>query len=438
VTLMNKHTSSCCRSCGGSALTTILDLGLQPIANALVEPEKLCEAEDRFPLRIVFCHGCSLVQIAETIPPTVLFGSDYPYFSSFSPALLAHSRAHAVALIQERRLGPDSLVIEVGSNDGYLLKTFVEAGIPVLGIDPASGPAAEAEQAGIRTRVAFFDTSVARDLVREGYSADVIIANNVLAHVEGINSFLHGIAMLLAEDGVARFEVPYLRDLIDACEFDTIYHEHVFYFSLGALEPLFARHRLHLTDVERLDIHGGSLRLTASKAPGASDRLKSLRAEEAELGMSSLTYYASFGQRVAALRDELRSLILELTVRGASVAAYGAAAKGVTLLNYMGIGGETLPYVVDRNVHKVGKLMPGLKLPIQPVDTLVHNRPDYLLLLAWNFADEIMEQQRAYAELGGRFIIPIPSPLVVELESASASSTDRRKYVPMHRSQGVR
>ena len=429
--LMTERASGCCRSCGGSGLTTILDLGLQPIANNLVEREKLFEVEDRFPLRIVFCHGCSLVQIAETIPPTVLFGSSYPYFSSFSPALLAHSRAHAVSLIEERRLGPHSLVVEVGSNDGYLLKTFVQAGIPVLGIDPSPGPAAEAEHAGIRTRVTFFDTSVARELVREGYRADVIIANNVLAHVEGINSFLDGIAILLADDGVARFEIPYLRDLIEACEFDTIYHEHVFYFSLGALEPLFGRHGLHLIDVERLDIHGGSLRLTASKAPGASGRLKSLRAEEAELGMNSLSYYAPFGRRVVALRVELRSLILELTARGASIAAYGAAAKGVTLLNYVGIAGETLHYVVDRNVHKVGKLMPGLKLPIQPVDTLVHNRPDYLLLLAWNFADEIMEQQRSYAELGGRFIIPIPSPLVVELGSASASGTDERKYIPM-------
>ena len=426
---MNKPTSSWCRSCGGSALTTILDLGRQPIANALLEPEKLCEVEERFPLRVVFCQSCSLVQIAETIPPTVLFGSDYPYFSSFSPALLAHSRTHAVSLIKERRLGSNSLVIEVGSNDGYLLKTFVEAGIPVLGIDPASGPAAEAERAGVRTRVAFFDNSIARDLVRDGCVADVVIANNVLAHAEDINSFLHGIAMLLAEDGIVRFEIPYLRDLIEACEFDTIYHEHVFYFSLSALEPLFTRHRLHLTDVERLDIHGGSLRLTARKTPGASDRLKALRAEEVELGMSSLTYYAPFGQRVVALRDELRSLILELTAQGASVAAYGAAAKGAMLLNYIGIDGKTLPYVVDRNVHKVGKLMPGLKLPIQPVDTLVHNRPDYLLLLTWNFANEIMEQQRGYAELGGRFIIPIPSPLVFELEPASGPGSDHRKYV---------
>jgi SAM-dependent methyltransferase len=427
-----------CRSCGGSDLTTILDLGLQPIANDLVQPDKLYEPEERLPLQIAFCRDCSLVQVAETMPPTILFGPSYPYYSSFSPALLAHSRAHVVSLIEQRRLGQDSLVVEIGSNDGYLLKTFVETGIPVLGIDPAPGPAAAAQRAGIRTRVAFFDASVARELVREGYRADVIIANNVLAHVEGINSFLSGIAMLLAPNGVAKFEFPYLRDLIESCEFDTIYHEHVFYYSLGALEPLFKRHGLHLTDVERIDIHGGSLRLTASKIPGVSNRLKSLQAEEAKLGMNCLDYYVSFRRRVAALRDELRSLILELTARGASVAAYGAAAKGVTLLNYVGIGGETLSYVVDRNVHKVGKLMPGLKLPIRPVDTLVRDRPDYLLLLAWNFADEIMEQQRSYAELGGRFIIPIPSPLILELESASASGTDRRRYMPVPRSQDVR
>jgi SAM-dependent methyltransferase len=405
---------TCCRSCGGSSLEVVLDLGLQPIANAFVEESRKNEPEDRFPLEIAFCHDCALVQVTESIDPDILFGQDYPYFSSFIPALLIHSRDHAHTLMKSRQLDANSLVVEVASNDGYLLKNFVEASVPVLGIDPARGPAEAARAAGVPTLNAFFNAATAGTLVAEGKKADVILANNVLAHVDGINAFVEGFAVLLKDDGIAEFEFPYLRDLIDSCAFDTIYHEHVFYYSLAALEPLFNRHGLHLNDVERIDIHGGSLRLTVSKRVGKTRRLEELEAEEAALGMGRIDYYRSFGARVAQLRERLRSLIMELTSGGSRVAAYGAAAKGVTLLNYLGIGGETLAYAVDRNVHKVGKYMPGLKLIVRPAETLVSDKPDYVLILAWNFGAEIMQQQHAYTDQGGRFILPVPEPVIVD------------------------
>ncbi len=402
-----------CRSCGCPDLPVILDLGLQPIANALVKPEDVGKPEPKYPLEVAFCTQCTLLQVTETIPPEELFGHDYPYYSSFSPALLAHSRAHALSLIERRRLDRESLVVEIASNDGYLLRNFVEAGIPVQGIDPAAGPAAEARKAGVTTIEDFFNAALARRLVAEGRRADVILANNVLAHVEDINAFVEGFALLLKDDGIAVFEFPYVRDLVETCAFDTIYHEHVFYYGLGALEPLFERHGLHLNDVERIDIHGGSLRLTVGKKAGKSTRLAELQDEEARLGMGTVGYYADFGRRVARLRENLRALVSELHASGGRIAAYGAAAKGATLLNYAGLDHAALEYVVDRNVHKVGRFMPGLQLPIRPVETLLEDRPDYLLLLAWNFGREIMAQQQGYAARGGKFILPVPEPMVV-------------------------
>ena len=402
-----------CRSCQSPRLDMILDLGRQPLANALVEPAHVGQPEDTFPLEVLFCQDCSLVQVSETIPPEILFGRDYPYFSSFLPALLVHSREHALSLVEQYGLGPRNLVVEVASNDGYLLKNFVEKGIPVLGVDPAQGPAEAARKIGVETLQAFFNATTAHALVAEGKRADVILANNVLAHVEDINGFVEGFAILLADNGVAEFEFPYLRDLIDACAFDTIYHEHVFYYSLTALEPLFARHSLYLNDVQRIDIHGGSLRLTVGKKPGKTARLEKLIAEEAELGMGAPAYYEKFSRQVAKVRDDLRKLIQDLVSDGKRVAAYGAAAKGATLLNYASLKGDVISYVVDRNVHKVGKYMPGLEIPIRSVETLMQDRPDYLLILAWNFGAEIMAQQKAYADAGGRFILPIPSPAIV-------------------------
>jgi SAM-dependent methyltransferase len=394
-------------------LAVFLDLGLQPIANALVDATSLDKPEQRFPLELAFCRNCGLVQVTETVPPDVLFGKDYPYYSSFLPALLEHSRRHALALMAERELGPDSLVVEVASNDGYLLQNFVAAGIPVLGVDPAPGPVSAARERGVATLQAFFCANIARELAAEGRQADVMIANNVAAHVDTLNDFIEGFAILLKDDGIAHFEFAYVRDLIEKCEFDTIYHEHLFYHSLMAIEPLLERHGLHLNDAERLSIHGGSLRISVSKTPGKSERLQMLQQEEAALGMDDLGYYESFSARVSEMREQLSALLQSERARGARIAAYGAAAKGATLLNSIGLQPGAIEYVVDRNVHKVGKYMPGVKLPIRPVEQLMRDQPDRLLILAWNFGAEIMAQNEEYRRRGGRFILPIPELRII-------------------------
>jgi C-methyltransferase C-terminal domain/Putative zinc binding domain/Methyltransferase domain len=401
-----------CRSCAGTHLTTFLDLGVQPIANALLDEEHLHDPEPRFPLELAFCRDCGLVQVTQTIPPDVLFGHDYPYYSSFSPALLTHSREHVRAILAQRKLGPDSLVIEVASNDGYLLQNFVGAGVPVLGIDPAAGPATAAREHGIPTIQAFFGTELARELAMQGKQADIMIANNVVAHVDAINDFVAGFPLLLKDDGFARLEFAYLRDLIEKGEFDTVYHEHLFYHSITAIEPLFLRHGLYLNDAERLSIHGGSLRITVSKRPGKTERLVSMQQEEATLGMGDISYYLSFSYRVEQLRGRLVKFLQDERAKGARLAAYGAAAKGATLLNYAGLGPDIIEYVVDRNSHKVGKYMPGVKLPIRPVESLIRDRPDCVLILAWNFGAEIIEQNREYVRQGGRFILPVPEPRI--------------------------
>ncbi|HEX4894608.1 MAG TPA: class I SAM-dependent methyltransferase, partial [Hyphomicrobiaceae bacterium] len=333
-------------------------------------------------------------------------------FSSFSPALLEHSRLHVDDLLAERQFGEDSLVVEVASNDGYLLKHFKAAGVPVLGIDPARGPAEAACSLGIPTLTEFFSAGLASELRTRGISADVMLANNVLAHVEDINAFVAGFPELLKPGGIVEFEFPYVRDLIESCAFDTIYHEHVFYYSLTSLEPLLARHGLFMNDVRRLSIHAGSLRLRASAEPTRTKQLEGLIREERELGLDRKDYYASFAGRVSEIRRALVGKIRSLAGNGARIAAYGAAAKGATLLNYTGLGPREIDYVVDRNHHKVGKYMPGQRLEIRPVSALSEDRPDYLLLLAWNFAEEIIREQSRFAAEGGQFIIPIPTPRV--------------------------
>lgn len=409
---------SACRSCGSPDLTMVLDLGMQPIANALVEPHRIDEKEPRFPLELLFCRSCSLCQVSETISSATLFGGDYPYFSSFIPALVEHSRQHAAALIADRRLGPRDFVVEVASNDGYLLQFFHEAGIPVLGIDPAKGPAEAAVARGIPTINAFFNADLARQLTEDGTRASVILANNVLAHVENINDFVEAFSILLDEHGIAEFEFPYVRDLIDSDAFDTIYHEHVFYYSLEALEPIFERHGLYLNDAEPTAIHGGSLRLRVSHQADRSMRLAKLMNDERLRGLNTVAAYTDFGTRVAGIRKALRTMLIDIADAGGSIAAYGAAAKGATLLNYADLPSGLIQYVVDRNPHKVGKYMPGVLLPIRPVSEFEQSPTSHLLILPWNFADEILEQQRGFAEAGGTFLVPIPFPKVVAGRSA--------------------
>jgi SAM-dependent methyltransferase len=402
-----------CRLCDSESLEPVLALGRTPLADALLRPEDLSVPEPMFPLELGFCSNCGLSQIAETVPPEMLFCRDYPYYSSYSDALLRHARDNAERLIESRGLNEKSLVIELASNDGYLLQNFVAHRVPVLGIDPAQGPARAAEEKGVPTLCRFFGSELAQELRAEGRQADVIIASNVLAHVPDLHGFVEGIHILLKPGGVAAIEAPYVKDLIDRCEFDTIYHEHLCYFSVSALDHLFRRHSLFANHVEHLPIHGGSLRLFAEPHEKPDCSVTNTLREEAARGVGRLGYYLEFAAKVRQIRRELRALLVKLKRQGKRIAAYGAAAKGATLINYVDIGQDLIDFVVDRNVHKHGLYMPGKHLPIHAPEKLLEERPEYTLLLTWNFSDEILQQQEPYRQLGGRFIIPIPHPCVV-------------------------
>ena len=402
-----------CRACGHEHLEPFLALGDLPLSDDFLAEANLGKPERRFPLDVAFCPRCTLVQILKTVPPDELFDQDYPYFSSFTDTLISHARENVRGRISDRRLGWSSFVVELASNDGYLLQHYRDAGIPLLGIDPAPGPVEAARKKGIDTKLAFFGTEVANELVAAGKRADVIHGNNVLAHVADTNGFVAGIATLLKDDGVVVIEAPYVRDLIDHGEFDTIYHEHLCYFSATALKALFLRHGLYFNRVERLAIHGGSLRIFAEKVDRPDPSIVALLAEERELGLDRIEYYADFGARVETIKRDLRKLLSELKGHGRSIVGYGAAAKGTILLNYADIGGDILDYVVDRNTHKQGRWVPGVRLPIKSPAMIEETKPDYLLILPWNFKDEIIRQQSAHADRGGKFILPIPSPVIV-------------------------
>jgi SAM-dependent methyltransferase len=411
--MQNWHIKNSCRACGAADLSTIIEFGQTPLADALLTQAQLQEKELTVPLTFAFCNHCALAQILEEVNPEVLFCRNYPYYSSVSPYGMNHFRTSALEIAAERKLTAKSLVIEAASNDGYMLRPFAEKGIPVLGIDPADGPAQQAIKAGIPTLVTFFTQKLAAQLVSEGKAADVFLANNVLAHVPDLNGFVEGFKTLLKDDGVAVIECPHVLKLVEHCEFDTIYHQHLCYFSLTALDSLFRRHGLFVNRVKQVAIHGGSLRLFIEKHENVQASVRELLAQEKQLKADTFVYYQNFAARINQVKTKLVNLLNSVKQPGVRIAGYGAAAKANTLTAYCGIGANYLDYICDLSKFKQGLYFSGSHLPILPPAKIAEDRPDYVLILAWNFAEEIMQQLAHHKAAGGRFIIPIPEPRVV-------------------------
>jgi len=406
---------SVCRSCGASQFISVLDLGTTPLANSLLTAEQLSAPEPSFPLNVVMCAACSLVQLDYTVPPEAMF-SNYVYFSSFSTTMLDHAKTLVGQVIADRALTAQHRVIEIASNDGYLLQYYKAAGVEVLGIEPAQNIAEVArDEKGIPTLTEFFGQALADHLAADGTLADVIHGHNVMAHVPDINGFVGGLKTILKPGGVIVIEAPYLKNLLDEVEFDTIYHEHIFYFSLTALDQVFARHGLTIFDVVLVPIHGGSLRIFAAHSAAEPRRqsVLDLLAEEATWGVSTPAGYEAFAQRVSHLKQTLVAALSDLKSQGKRIAVYGASAKGSTLLNTFGITHDQIDFVVDRSTVKQGLYTPGTHLFIRPPSALLDEQPDAVLLLTWNFAEEILAQQAEYIRRGGKFIIPLPEVRIV-------------------------
>jgi SAM-dependent methyltransferase len=400
-----------CRSCGSRRLTPVFDLGDMPLSDGFTAAAET--PDPTYPLAIVFCEDCTLAQLRHTVNPQLLFTDDYHYFSSYTETVVENAARNVAGALARKPLGPDALVVELASNDGYLLQHVQARGVPVLGIDPARGVVEAARARGVASLHAFFTRALAEQLIADGRRADLVFASNVLAHVADTGDFVEGIATLLKDDGTAIIEVPHLLTLLEHTEFDTVYHEHLCYFSATALDRLFRRRGLHLNDVERIDIHGGSLRLFVEKHPAPSAAVTRLLDEEARYGLTTAEIFTRFATDVRALGERLIALLDGAKARGETIAAYGAAAKGTILLNTFGIGTERLDYVVDRNPHKHGLYVPGVKLPIRPPAHLEHARPDLLVILPWNHKTEIMRQLSDFAAAGGAFLVPVPRPEIV-------------------------
>ncbi|WP_291152629.1 class I SAM-dependent methyltransferase [Hyphomicrobium sp.] len=409
-----------CRACGTPLAHVFVDLGMSPVSNAMRRPSEAHEAEAFYPLRTFVCETCKLVQIDDVQPAEAHFHGSYTYFSSYSSSWLDHARRYADMMTARFGLSAASKVVEVASNDGYLLQYFKAQGIPVLGIDPAANCAEVAERdRGVPTLVRFFGVQTAREVASQDGGqgkADVIAGNNVLAHVPDLNDFVGGLKVLLKDDGVITIEFPHLLALIDGKYFDTIYHEHYSYLSLLAVERLFGTQALAVFDVEELPTHGGSLRIFAGHAgrtPAASERLVAWRAKEAAAGLDVLDIYTAFAAEVRHAKRALLAQLIALKEQGASIVAYGAAAKGNTLLNYCGIRGDFIDYAVDSSPHKQGLLLPGTAIPVYAPDRIFETQPDYVLILPWNLKDEIMSKADGIRSWGGKFIVPLPTPQIL-------------------------
>jgi SAM-dependent methyltransferase len=400
-----------CRLCKAQLLTTFVDLGATPLANAYVRPEDVGREEPRYPLHALVCDRCLLVQLEAVVSPATLF-EDYAYFSSYSDSWVEHGRRFATGAVADLSLGPRSLVLEIASNDGYLLQHFVAAGIPVLGVEPAANVAAAAIARGIPTEVAFFGRKTATELAEANRTADLIVANNVLAHVPDLDDFVAGLAIALKPAGSLSIEFPHLLRLIEEVQFDTIYHEHFSYFSLLTAEEALSRHGLAVVDVERLPTHGGSLRVWAAhagsgrpEAPGVA----TVRRLEEDAGLHTLGAYTGFSARVDHCRQGVKEFFRHARADGKTVVAYGAAAKGNTLLNYCGTTTADMAFVADRSLEKQGRLLPGSRLPVVPPERIFETRPDFVVILPWNLHEEVAAQLAGIAEWGGRFVTFVPS-----------------------------
>jgi hypothetical protein len=402
---------SACRFCGQPLQHTVVDLGMSPLCESYLAAAQLNQMEPFYPLHVYVCGTCFLVQLEEYVSPGDIF-SEYAYFSSYSDSWLDHARAYTAQMIERFGLHAQSHVVEVGSNDGYLLQYFVEQHIPVLGIEPAANVAAAAVAKGVTTHVAFFGTQTAAQLAADGRQADLLIGNNVLAQVPDLNDFVEGLKYLLKPAGAITIEVPHLIHLMDENQFDTIYHEHFSYFSLSTAQTIFAKHGLRVFDVESLPTHGGSIRLYVCHGEDptrvTSPAVKTLLKQEMAAGLATLETYTAFEERVKATKRKLLEFLITAKENGKTVAGYGAPGKGNTLLNYCGIRSDFIDYTVDRNPYKQGKFLPGTHIAIYPPDQLQRTRPDYVLILPWNLKDEIMRQIAYIREWGGQFVIPIP------------------------------
>jgi SAM-dependent methyltransferase len=410
-------TSGNCRSCGERLEKIVVDLGMSPLCESFLSIDQLNQMEAFFPLRVYVCEKCFLVQLEEYVSPEQIF-TEYAYFSSYSDGWLKHARSYTEQMILQLGLNKESLVVEIASNDGYLLQYFVKAGIPVVGIEPAKNVAIVADQKGIPTVVEFFGKALAERLAQKGKQADLLLGNNVLAQVPDINDFVAGMKVLLKPGGVLTMEFPHVMRLIEENQFDTIYHEHFSYFSLYSVERIFARHGVLLFDVEELSTHGGSLRIFGcheeDKSKTVSRRYSDLANKELTAGVDSLEYYETFGKKVVDTKCKLLEFLISVKRMGKSVAGYGAPGKGNTLLNYCGIRTDFLNYTVDRNPYKHGKFTPGTHIPIFPPEKIAETRPDFVLILPWNFKEEIVEQMSGIKKWGGRFAVPIPEVRVIE------------------------
>ena len=401
-----------CRFCGAPLELIFADLGSSPLANSYLRADELAGPERFYPLTVRVCERCWLCQLPETATPEEIF-SDYAYFSSFSTSWVEHARRYAEAMIDRFGLGADSQVVEIASNDGYLLRHFKDRGIPVLGVEPAANVAEAARALGIPTEVRFFGREAANDFAARGLAADLLLGNNVLAHVPDLNDFVAGLAHLLAPAGVLTMEFPHLARLVEENQFDTIYHEHFSYFSLVAIERVFAAHALELFDVEELPTHGGSLRIYAQRrgdgAQAVGPRVAALAERERALGIESRGYYEAFAEQVRETKRKLLAYLIDAKRQGKTIVGYGAPAKGNTLLNFCGIRQDFVNYTVDRSPHKQGRFLPGTRIPIFDPERVFETKPDLLWILPWNLSAEILEQMAGIREWGGRFLVAIPA-----------------------------